>query len=305
MDPPTCASHIPQPFWDHWTAAATHPTHLGMLHRAQGSNWSLQQDPHLPGWPAAELGWAGRYQYQQTGSTTKENVRFSARSPSTSDTNTHSFPPSNWLLILINFSGWDFLWLLNEALAVWPLTLEPRSSIHCGWTASSLPEQPHKPHCHSPCQKPQQSQGGVSIPSLSSCFSPAPWAGATNREWGHTWSSAEPGSAMETWLWFRKINHQFQRKTPQRVIEQSHTLWLRKNYLQRPKRLLRKTTTCLSWWLWLARKGDFCTAFQAGAVSFCRMGETTPTVSCQHTKTSAGERWPSWDFLPSVSCSKH
>lgn len=29
----------------------------------------------------------------------------------------------------MNLSGWDFLWLLNKASAIWPLTLQPRNGI--------------------------------------------------------------------------------------------------------------------------------------------------------------------------------
>lgn len=77
----------------------------------------------------------------------------------------------------MTLSGWGFLWLLNEASAVWSLTLEPRTASD--WTAKSLPEQPHKPHCHSRCQKPQQSQDSVNIPSHISCFCLVPLAWTT------------------------------------------------------------------------------------------------------------------------------
>lgn len=224
MDPPTCATHTPKLLWDHWIPLQCSQHTLGCsteFRAPTGTAWTLElQAPggassrthHFPCWLAAELGRGGRCQYQHRGSKTKENMRFNVRSPSTSDTNTQSFPPSDWLLILMNFSGWDFPWLLNEALAVWPLTLEPRNSMVAEQPRACL-SNPTNLTATVHAKNPRVRVVWTSPPT-SQASPPAPLAGATNREWGHTWSSAETGSAMQTWLWFRKINHQFQRKNP-------------------------------------------------------------------------------------------
>lgn len=183
--------------------------------------------------------------------------------PYTFDTTTHIFPPSNWLLILMDFSGWDFPWLLNEASAVWPLTLEPRN---LAWTAKSLPKQPHKPHCHSPCQKTNRARVVWTSPPSSPASPSLLWQEL------QTENGVTPGVQLiqalqrKHFTVVKKINHKFQRKNPTEGIEQRHSLWLRKHYLQKPK-ILKRKTTCLSWWLWLARKGE--TSAQHSNLDLC------------------------------------
>lgn len=201
--------------------------------------------------------------------------------PSTPDTSTLSFPPSNWLLILINLSGWDFLWLLNEASAIWPSALEPKNGILT--EQQSLPEQPPKPHCHSRCQKTQQSQGSVNIPSHIPCFSLVPLAGTTE-------NGVTPGAQLKQALQrqlltvVQKGQSQIPGEKPHRgLLNRDTTCGLESATCKSQKDFREKTTTCLSWCLLLARKGDFA---QLSNLDLC-----PPAGSERHHQQSPVSTW--------------
>lgn len=222
--------------------------------------------------------------------------------PSTSDTNTLSFPPSNWLLILMNVSGWDFLWLLNEASAIWPLTLEPRNSI--------LTEQPRvcvSNHANLTATANVKKLNRVRVVWTTPPTSPASplilWQEL------QTENGVTPGAQLKQALQ-RKLLTVVQKGQSQIPAEKPH-----RGLLNRDTTGGLESTTCKS-------QKDFREESQHACPDVCYLLErenlrSIPVWTCvllqdqrdninslllaqENSFPSAGERWP----IPSVNCSK-
>lgn len=144
----------------------------------------------------------------------------------------------------MNLSGWDFLWLLNEVLAVWPLTLQPRNWI--SESAKSLLSNHTNLTATVYVKKPNRVRVVWTSPPTSPASPLFLWQELQTNN-GVT-PEAQLNQALQ-----RKLHCGSKRsvtnsrwKTPQRVIEQRHNLQLRKEYLQKPKRLQRKNTVLMS-----------------------------------------------------------